>query len=313
MDKTKTNSGELAARITRGASKQTYYTFRFLADRELVPDAFRAYAYFRWVDDILDGDTGSRPVRLAFLERQQSLLEACYRGEAVCGLSAEEQILADLVANDKEKNSGLQSYLRNMMAVMEFDVKRRGRRITQAELFEYTQMLAVAVTEAMHYFIGRNCHAPRGEGRYLAVRGAHVVHMLRDTVEDTKTGYFNVPDEVIKAQGLCLEDVEAPAYREWVFDRVNLAESYFERGREHIARVKSFRCRLAGYAYIARFEYMLEVIKRDGCRLRAAYPERKSLQAGLWMAWRTLTSAFGLPKLNVKPRGLAVQLVRYDE
>jgi len=41
----------LAATITRTASKQTYYTIRFLVDAGLVEDAYRAYAYFRWVDD----------------------------------------------------------------------------------------------------------------------------------------------------------------------------------------------------------------------------------------------------------------------
>ncbi len=48
-----------AATLTKIASKQTYYTIRFLVDRARVEDAFRAYAYFRWVDDVLDADAGS--------------------------------------------------------------------------------------------------------------------------------------------------------------------------------------------------------------------------------------------------------------
>jgi phytoene/squalene synthetase len=44
----------LAPSITKAASKQTYYTVRFLVDHERVADAYRAYAYFRWVDDTLD-------------------------------------------------------------------------------------------------------------------------------------------------------------------------------------------------------------------------------------------------------------------
>ena len=47
-------SQTLAAAITKAASTQTYYTFRLLGDRERVEDAYRAYAYFRWVDDTLD-------------------------------------------------------------------------------------------------------------------------------------------------------------------------------------------------------------------------------------------------------------------
>ena len=77
-----------ASLITKAASKQTYYTIRFMVDRDRIEDAFRAYGYFRWVDDVLDAESGSGFVlsegeaseRLAFLERQKSLLERCYRG-----------------------------------------------------------------------------------------------------------------------------------------------------------------------------------------------------------------------------------------
>ena len=51
-----------AAEITYAASKQTYYTSNFLVDRDLTDDAYRTYAYFRWVDDILDAASGSGPV-----------------------------------------------------------------------------------------------------------------------------------------------------------------------------------------------------------------------------------------------------------
>lgn len=48
-----------ASSIAKAASKQTDYTIRFLVDRARVDDAYRAYGYFRWVDDVLDSDSGS--------------------------------------------------------------------------------------------------------------------------------------------------------------------------------------------------------------------------------------------------------------
>ncbi len=63
-----------------------------------------------------------------------------------------------------------------MMLVMNFDVRRRGTLISQVQLNEYTRWLAIAVTEAMHYFIGRGAFAPRDETRYLAVSAAHITH-----------------------------------------------------------------------------------------------------------------------------------------
>ena len=56
MDKEHNISGALAAAITKSASKQTYYTIRFFVDRGRVDDAYRAYGYFRWVDDVLDAE-----------------------------------------------------------------------------------------------------------------------------------------------------------------------------------------------------------------------------------------------------------------
>jgi hypothetical protein len=285
----------LAAAITRAASQQTYYTIRFLADRDRAADAYRAYAYFRWVDDRLDDAAGAPAAQAAFVARQRSLLATGYRGEALpADLCPEERLLAELIAADGEPNSGLQSYLRNMMAVMAFDAGRRGRAISQAELSEYTRLLATAVTDALFHFIGHDCGAPCGEARYLAVSGAHVIHMLRDTLEDCAVGYFNVPAEYLAARGIAPDDVQSPAYREWVAARVRLARRYFRAGRAYLAQVENRRCRLAGYAYLARFEWMAGAIERDGYRLRAAYPERKSPAAGLWMAWRTLASWAGL-------------------
>lgn len=294
MSKKPAPSQLLAERITRGASLQTYLTIRCLADRDRAADAFRAYAYFRWVDDCLDDRIESQADRLAFLQRQESLLDACYCGDPLKGLSPEEEMLADLVAGDREPRSGLQSYLRNMMAVMAFDADRRGRVVTRAELQRYSRLLAVAVMDALLHFIGHDCPAPCREGRYLAVRGAHIVHMLRDMEEDLRGGYFNIPRDLTGDQPVTFQELEQPVYREWVRDRVRRANQCFRTGREYIARVRSARCRLAGFAYLARFEWMARAIERDGYRLRERYPERKSLPAALWMLGRMLVSAAGL-------------------
>src|SRR4029453_15160817 len=134
MESHRISDHTLAATITRTASKQTYYTIRFLVDTCLVEDAYRAYAYFRWVDDWLDQEPRPRAERLAFVERQQTLIDGCARGDLLTDLTPEECLLADLIQRDTEKNSGLQAYIRNMMAVMAFDADRRGRVISQREL-----------------------------------------------------------------------------------------------------------------------------------------------------------------------------------
>jgi phytoene/squalene synthetase len=327
MDAKLNTSQTLAVAITKTASKQTYYTIRLFVDRERADDAYRAYGYFRWVDDVLDADVpvgedaGPRPMlseveaaeKIAFVNRQKALLEACYRGEVPDDVYAEEQMLVDLVRHDTEQNSGLKSYLRNMMNVMIFDAHRRGQIISQEELSEYTRMLATAVSEALHYFIGHDKPTPYHETRYLAVTAAHITHMLRDAIEDAEAGYFNVPRGYLQTHGISPQDVESWAYRAWVCQRVELARIYFKVGREYTAKVKSLRCRLAGYAYTARFEWMLRAIERDNYCLRAEYPERKSLWAGLWMGWMTLVSVFAPAWFGAESRDLSVQVLRTRE
>jgi phytoene/squalene synthetase len=284
----------VAPAITKAASKQTYYTIRILADRDRTAEAYKAYAYFRWVDDTLDADVTQwardAQERAAFLRRQKALLETCYRGESFPDPTVEEQMLIELVQHDSERNSGLQSYLRNMMRVMEFDAHRRGRLISQAELSGYTRWLAVAVTEAMHYFIGHDCDSPRGNTCYLAVTGAHIAHMLRDTFDDVQAGYYNIPQEVLEAGGIEPHDVHSPAYRAWVCSRVQLARRCFRAGRRYLARVQEPRCRLAGLAYTARFEWLLDTIEKEDYVLRPQYPERKSFVTGLRMGLLTCSA-----------------------
>ena len=291
-----------AAAITKAASLQTYYTVQSLVDRPLIPDAYRAYAYFRWVDDRLDQDDLSQAARFAFLHRQQTLIEQCYQGACFPGLSPEEQMIAVLIEKDREITSGLYRYIEHMMAVMAFDAARRGRLIAQEELTRYAHNLATAVTDALHYFIGHNCPAPRSEARYLAATGAHIAHMLRDTFEDNEAGYFNIPREVLETHGITPHDVHHPAYRDWVRGRVRLARDCFQAGKAYLAQVVTPRCRLAGYAYIARFEWVLDVIERDGYLLRPEYAERKSLRAGIKMGMTALSLALTPAKAAAPPR-----------
>ncbi len=281
-----------SASITWAASKQTYSTIRFLVDRDRVRDAYRAYGYFRWVDDRLDQGALDLPARTAFVGRQQMLIDRCYRNNWPDHVANEEQLLVDLIHSDTGPNSGLQSYIRNMMAVMAFDAERRGRLISAAELSQYTRWLTIAVTEAMHYFIGHGSWSPQGEARYLAVASAHITHMLRDTLEDVEAGYFNIPREIVEAHRIDPRDVSSAPYQEWIRSRVHLARSLFHGGREYLSQVESLRHRLAAYAYIARFEVVLDAIEREGYQLRAAYPERKSLASSAKMGHSVLTQAF---------------------
>jgi phytoene/squalene synthetase len=280
----------LAASLTKNASRQTYYTIRILVDRERVADAYRAYGYFRWVDDQLDGS--ALDDRIAFARRQQALVERGYQGERPQDLTKEEHLLFDLIRSDDAPDSGLQSYIRHLMAVMVFDAERRGCLITEHELNAYSMHLATAVTEALHYYIGHDDPSPQGESRCCAVTGAHITHMLRDTFEDVAAGYFNIPAEFLASHGIQPTDVESDAYREWVKSRVHLARAYFREGKAYLAQVSNWRCRIAGRCYMARFEAVLDAIEQADYRLQPLYPQRDNLRTMMRMGGSALMQLF---------------------
>ncbi len=302
-------SEALAIATTKAASRQTHLTIRFLVDQDRVADAYRAYGYFRWVDDWLDDNVLDKSNALAFVSRQQALVDRAYRGNRPRDLSSEERMLFDLVQTDDLPNSPLQAYVRNMMSVMAFDAERRGRLILSRELSEYTRHLAVAVTEALHYFIGHDDPSPQTDDRYCAVTAAHITHMLRDTYDDIAAGYFNIPGEFLELHQIHPDQVQADAYREWVKSRVQLARASFGAGREYLARVRNNRCRLAGYAYMARFEGVLDTIEQADYRLLPQYVQHSSLKAGLKMVWSLIshTLLFSESRSLVTPQKLQSQ------
>ncbi len=291
-----------ARSITRISSKQSYYTARLLVDRDLVDDCFRAYGYFRWADDVVDQATPvdgattvdrattvdewsrSQNERISFIRRQRELLDGLYRNEWPSDLAREEKIIADLVRHDRGEDTGLQSFIRNFLAIIEFDAHRRGRLISQRELTWYSSRLGQAVTDAIQYFIGNGHPYPTADNRYLAATAAHITHMLRDMVEDVADGYINVPGEYLDAHGIGPEDLESPAMRDWVRRRVQLARQYFRDGKQYIDGLDVLRCKIAAHWYCARFEGVLDTIERDGFALRATYSERSKLSTWLRMA-----------------------------
>ncbi|HSL76138.1 MAG TPA: squalene/phytoene synthase family protein [Candidatus Limnocylindrales bacterium] len=296
-------SVSLAKAITKAASRQTYYTIGLLVDRGHVEDAYRAYAYFRWVDDVLDAEWADGDAvhqRKAFLERQKRLLDACLRGLPPGDLDPHERMLAELVPRNRTGEFGLTSYLRNMMLVMDFDVRRRGHLVSGAELDQYTRWLAIAVSGAMSHFIGNGAPAPDDDTRYMAVAGAHILHMLRDTSQDVAAGYFNIPREVLEAGAIEPSEVRSAAYRSWVAQRVSLARVCLDAGVAYFANVQSVRHRLAGLAYVARFEWMIDALESDGFTVRPRYEPPRGPRAALRMAM-TLARRLVMPRTTPPP------------
>jgi phytoene/squalene synthetase len=256
-----------------------------MVDRDLLDDFFRAYAYFRWVDDFIDIYSNTVDEGIAFIERQKTLINLFYSRGAIGDLAPHEQIAADLIRNDRAKHSGLQSFIRNMMAIIEFDAKRKDRLITEEELHWYTDRLGVSVTDGIQYFVGNGHPYPQSEQQYLAATGAHIAHLLRDMLIDIDDGFVNIPAEFLENHSLEPVSIHHTDYIEWVRTRVNLARQSFKEGKRYLESLDHLRCKIVGCWYCARFEGVLETIEQDGYILRKSYDDRKKLSAWMWMLW----------------------------
>ncbi len=278
-------SAELAQSITRAGSKQTYYTARFMVDKDLVDDFYRAYAYFRWIDDVIDVSSRTDEERLSFITRQKELIEDLYQKEQVENLTAEEDILKDLIENDRGEDSGLQSFICNMFAIIEFDAKRKGRLVSSGELNWYVNTLGKSVTDGLLYFIGNGSNYPDSENRYQAGVAAHITHLLRDLHQDNADGFINIPREYLDEHNLKPLDMDAQLYKSWVQERVELARVYFTEGKRYLDQLSVLRSKIVGHWYSARFEVVLDTIEQDGYVLRKDYHERQRISTWLKIAW----------------------------
>lgn len=261
----------LAWSKTSNGSKQALFTAKVIVDKDLREDFARAYAYLRWADDLVDMSVLSREEKVSFVDRQAELIERFSRMEHVPGLTLEEEILAGLLLRDSDANQGLRSFLRNMIAVIQFDAHRNGRLICQDELDWYTERVAQSVTDGGEYFIRHSAPDPKGMDRLMAVKACHISHLLRDTLTDIAQGFINIPGEYLESSGIGPAEVGAHAYRAWVRGRVELARKYFSAGKGYYDRVPVMRVKAAVRWYCARFEDVLDCIERDGYVLRESY------------------------------------------
>jgi phytoene/squalene synthetase len=264
---------------------QTYYTARMMVDRDLEEDFFRAYAYFRWADDVVDIHAESEADRISFIERQRMIIDGLYQEEKTHGLTPEERMLADLIQSGHQDDIGLQSFVRNMLAIIEFDAYRKGRLISQEELAWYTNRLGRSVTDGILYFVCNGHPYLQSENRYLAASAAHITHLLRDMVRDTADGFINIPQEYLLARDISPDEFDNPLYRSWVRERVQLARKYFALGKIYLDDLEVLRAKIVGYWYCARFEAILDIIERDEYLLRDAYDERRRISIWLRIGW----------------------------
>ena len=215
--------------------------------------------------------------KINFIERQIFIADELYAGNRPNKLTLEENMLADLINNDNGSSGLLRSYIYNFLGIIKFDAIRQGNLINEEILKWYACTLGQAVTDGIQYFVC-NGHPYRDSNkRYLAATAAHITHMLRDTKEDLKEGYYNFYGHEMEGP----DDV-------WVRYRVNLARRYFFEGKKYLDSLEALRCKIVGHLYCMRFERILDIIEKDGYQLRERYPSEVKGAAWIKYGWKAV-------------------------
>jgi len=285
-------SAKLAYKITKSSSKQTFFIIKILVDENLRDDCYRAYAYFRWADDMVDVVNQSDKKKIRFIERQNFIADELYAGNRPNKLTLEEKMLADLINNDNGSSGLLKSYIYNFLTIIKFDAIRQGNLINEEKLEWYACTLGQAVTDGIQYFVC-NGHPYRDSNkRYLAATAAHITHMLRDTKEDLLEGYYNFYNQGMEGQNMDQIGIMDGPDDDWVRYRVNLARRYFYEGKKYLDCLDALRCKIVGHLYCLRFERILDIIEEDGFQLREKYPSEVKVAAWIKYGWKAVNIAF---------------------
>ncbi|MBU0690563.1 squalene/phytoene synthase family protein [bacterium] len=285
------NSTLKAARsITWKASRQAYLTARLFVDRKKVNDFYLAYAYFRWLDDVVDDPKVDEEKRLTFIQQQVDMVADLFLDQAPEHPSQYEEMIVEFVRRGKGTSKRLKPFVDDMLATIEFDARRRGRLISEQDLDDYCVRLAASVVDGLQYFIGSKYDYPEDDDRLTAATAAQIAHLLQDTYQDLEDGIVNIPREYLEAESLKPEDIEHPQYRKWVKERIEKARNNFDKGKAYFDTLAVLRLRMAGLWYCTRFASILNAIEREGYLLRPEYTEQRSISVWLKLLWTAFTA-----------------------
>lgn len=186
------------------------------------------FAYVKVIDNVVDVEPDAEKA-LAYLSRQRRLLEACYGGAAPAAgeLPAPDRFGHQFFLQDARAGGPLRSCFEEVFAVMEFDVRRRGRVLSHEELDAHLVATGEPGIRFLTTFMAPEVELPPA---YLALasRAYLWADSLLDLEEDLADGLINVPAEAIERFQLtpAADDRGLPL---WVAEQAGRAMGYFDQ------------------------------------------------------------------------------------
>jgi len=261
----------IAKERTKASNPTAYFLVRLFGEKDRRDHSFLIYAYFRWVDDIIDCPRTSYEEKKRFMERQGKLLRNLYDGLAYQGdYILEEQFAHYFVAFDREMGFALKDDILGMFSVSMHDLERNGAPTPAKEMDEFIYVESKSFINMIRFFCGET-GGYDGADEYDEGIGCKLVHLLRDFIEDLDQGCVNISRDDMEKYRINLDNVNNDNFRAWVRDRVELVRERFRRGKRNLSNSRRLRYKIASYLYCAKYEDILTIIEKDNYYLRSEH------------------------------------------
>ncbi|NIM47528.1 MAG: squalene/phytoene synthase family protein [Candidatus Aenigmarchaeota archaeon] len=244
--------------------KERYIGFRFVGKipKILFPnkDIFTVcYAYFRWLDDIVDSVRLDPEVVRFKIKREHQFLELLYgEKETPEELSTEELFLAHLVRFDIQHAKNMQEDIERLLSALEFDAKRHGHICSKEEINRYIENNAIPyINIALKIF---DVFDLPKENLYELGRCGFIIDYINDLKTDIELGYINIPKEELVAYRINLGDFNSAALRQWVQDKLDYLGNQISESENGLNRLSG----LAGifaYFLLRKRKIKLRILK----------------------------------------------------
>lgn len=241
-------------------TKRLFYKLFFGPDWRY---ALWSYAYLRCVDDVVDAESKVEQ-SLELVAAQKEFIQEVYDGRNDGhDLDAPARYGYPFFAWDRDNGAPLRAHVEAVLNTIDFDLRRRERVLSEAELDAYMLEIGRPFFRYVAYFASGTAEVPLacldpGSRAYL------YADALMDLEEDLAVGLINVPAEAIAEYSIDLEN-PGPGLERWRPVRIDEVLGYFREAQTSVDRIENRKVRLLYRFYLARKKRrFLRYLRRSG-------------------------------------------------
>ncbi|MFP5078002.1 phytoene/squalene synthase family protein [Rhizobium sp. YIM 134829] len=209
---------------------QSFAAAARLFDRQTRTDAVMLYAWCRYCDDVIDGQTGGQEQQADFRLGQQQRLEAL-RSETRRALTGAQhpQPVFEALRRVAERHRIPTRHPEELLKGFEMDVINR-RYDTVDDTLDYCYHVAGVVGVMMAMIMGVRDERTLDRACDLGL-AFQLTNIARDIIDDARVGRVYLPSELLVRHGIARVNAEDPTQRPALhaaaLDLLDLAEGYY--------------------------------------------------------------------------------------